>query len=267
MWIAAIVAMGIALGAAFAGLADAPAPADRFDVVIIDAGHGGEDDGARGVDGTLEKALVLEVSNRLSTEIRRRGFKPVMTRADDTFVPLEERMGIANDARGDLFISIHANSAPNPRVRGTEVFHRSLEASDEAAQELAQRENAAFGAPAVERTQHSDPVLAVLGRLIVDEYEKESGVFAKMAEERLRQAGTMRSRGAKQAPFVVLTDVQMPSALVEIGFITNRADMKVLRTRAVQEEIVNALADAVVEYGHRHDALRGLAAADEEESR
>ena len=263
-----MVAMGAALSAAF-GLADAPASAsaDRFDVVIIDAGHGGEDEGARGADGTLEKVLVLDVSKRLSAEIRRRGIAPVMTRADDSYVPLEERMGIANDARGDLFVSIHANSARDAKVRGTEVFHRSLEASDEAAEELAQRENAAFGAPAVERTQHSDPVLAVLGRLIVDEYEKESGVFAKMAEARLRDVGTMRSRGAKQAPFVVLTDVQMPSALVEIGFITNHEDVKVLRTRAVQEEIVNALADAIVEYGHRHDALRGLTAANGREPR
>jgi len=248
-------------GAGASGSSPAPPGADRFDTVVIDAGHGGEDKGARGADGALEKELVLDVARRLSKTLRSRELRVVMTRDDDRLVPLETRMAIANDARGDLFVSIHANAARDRRIRGSEIFYRASRASDEAAARVADRENAAFGGRSAAHDLTRDPVLDVIGDMIKNEYKTESSVFAKMAEQRMREIRSTSSRGVKQAPFVVLTDVQMPSILVEVGFITNREDAAALRTSGVRDEIARAIADAVVEFGRRHDLKRGLETA------
>ena len=119
---------------------------DRFDTVVIDAGHGGEDEGARGPHGLLEKDVVLDVARSLAARLKHAGLHVVMTRARDEFVPLEERTSIANDARADLFISIHANAAHDDGARGSETYFMSLEASDEHARGVALRENEAFAA-------------------------------------------------------------------------------------------------------------------------
>ncbi len=260
--VAAAATGAIALGAAgTSGSSPAPPGADRFDTVVIDAGHGGEDMGARGADGTLEKELALDVARRLSKMLRSRELQVVMTRDGDQLVPLETRMAIANDARGDLFVSIHANASSDARIRGSEIFYRASRASDEAAAQVADRENAAFGDRSAARDLSRDPVLDVIGDMITNEYKSESSVFAKMAEQRLRGIRSTSSRGVKQAPFVVLTDVQMPSILVEVGFITNSEDVAMLRTDGTRDEISRAIADAVIEFARRHDFKRGLGAA------
>jgi N-acetylmuramoyl-L-alanine amidase len=245
----------VALAAALLGAADPPA--DRFDTVVIDAGHGGEDQGARGAEGLLEKELVLDVARRLGAALRARGVRVVPTRDDDRFVPLEERTSAANDARGDLFVSIHANAARSRTPRGAETFFAALEASDAAAGEVAARENEAFAAPGSAGRLGSDPFLALLGDLIATEHLAESSDFARLAQARLTGADGIASRGVKQAPFVVLLGVQMPSALVEIGFLTNPEDERRLATAARRERIAASLAQAVLEFGRRYDARRG----------
>ena len=110
-------------------LADvASAPPDRFDSVVIDAGHGGEDQGARGARGTWEKDAVLAVALELGARLQARGLRVVATREDDRYVSLEQRNAIANDSRGDLFLSIHANAAGEPSVQGTETYFLALDA-------------------------------------------------------------------------------------------------------------------------------------------
>jgi N-acetylmuramoyl-L-alanine amidase len=240
-----------------AGFSEARA-VDRFDSVVLDAGHGGDDEGAKGPKGTLEKQVVLDVARRLAVELRAEGLKVVLTRDADAHVPLEERTHIANDARADLFLSIHANASRNEQIRGIETFFLSLEASDEAALRVAERENRAFGRGATLPVGGGDPLVAILGNLAADEYLKESQAFARMAQGRLTQVDSRSSRGVKQAPFVVLGGVQMPASLVEIGFITNARDERRLASAEGQRAIVQALTAAVLEYGRRHDALRGL---------
>ena len=114
---------------------------ERFDTVVIDAGHGGEDTGARSPDGLSEKDVVLEVTQRLAGRLRKSGLNVALTRSGDEFVPLEVRTAIANEAGGDLFISIHANSARNTKAHGIETYFVSLEASDEGAKQVAERAN------------------------------------------------------------------------------------------------------------------------------
>jgi N-acetylmuramoyl-L-alanine amidase len=249
----------LSLGVAEAAHADGPSP-DAFDVVVVDAGHGGDDEGALGPAGGVEKDIVLEVARELAAQLRARGLRVVMTRSDDSFVPLERRTHIANDAKGDLFVSVHANASPRPAIRGSETFFLSLDASDDAAQRLAERENDAFGAAAARLLQQNDPLVAILGDLIATEHLSESQEFAGLAQGRLAALAPESSRGVKQAPFVVLSGVSMPASLVEIGFITNPADERAMRSRKGRSAVVAALADAVAEFGRRHDARRGIGA-------
>lgn len=239
---------------------DGPLP-DAFDVVIVDAGHGGDDNGARGPAGGLEKHVVLEIARELATQLRARGLRVVMTRNDDRFVPLESRTHIANDAKGDLFVSVHANAAADSGIRGSETFFLSLDASDDAARRVAERENDAFGAQAARMPQANDQLVAILGDLIATEHLVASQEFAGLAQGRLSALAPEAARGVKQAPFVVLTGVGMPASLVEVGFITNARDERAMRSRTGRAAVVAALADAITEFGRRHDARRGVGAS------
>jgi len=229
---------------------------DRFDTVVLDAGHGGENPGARGAGGLLEKDLVLDVTLRLAKRLEARGIGVVLTRRDDRFVSLEERTSIANDARGDLFISIHANASRATDARGIETFFVSLEASDEAAQRIANLENQAFSGSEGAAKIAEDPLLGILGDLIATEHLVESQEFSRLVQGRLASS---RSRGVKQAPFVVLMGVQMPAALVEIGFLTNPAEERNLLSSAERDRLADGLAAAAVEFAERYDARRGAA--------
>lgn len=252
------VAPGVALALLLGGSSSGVAAPDRFDVVVLDAGHGGYDDGARGVNGSLEKDLVLAVARDLARELRARDIDVVMTRTDDVFVPLEQRIHIANDARGDLFVSIHANAAVDRRIRGTETFFLSLDASDDAARRLAERENRAFGKAVATNRVSADPLVDILGDLIATEHLTASQEFAGLAQDRLARRNPGASRGVKQAPFVVLTGVRMPASLVEIGFITNAPEERDLGSGAGRRSVIEALVEAIAVYGQRHDARRGV---------
>jgi N-acetylmuramoyl-L-alanine amidase len=239
------------------GLAAGQAP---FRLVILDAGHGGKDEGATGVGGILEKEVVLDVARRLEKRLVAERLRVVLTREDDAFVPLEVRTSRANDARGDLFISIHANASTVRRAKGVETYFVSLEASDSAARRVADFENEALTGD-IPAAPAADPFLALLGDMISTDHMVESNNFAKLAQETLANVEATSSRGVKQAPFVVLMGVQMPAVLVEIGFLSNGDDAGALGTSAYRDRIVDALASAIVEFGKRYDARRGLAAA------
>jgi N-acetylmuramoyl-L-alanine amidase len=244
----------LALVAAVSGIA---AAAERFDTVVIDAGHGGSDVGAKGYGGALEKNVALAVARNLSARLRARGLAVVMTRDADVRVPLEQRTAIANDARGDLFVSIHANASADTSIHGSETYFLALEASDSGAAGVAQRENSAFAAEAGPQIDAlSDPFIALLGDMISTEHLDESSAFAQRVQQELAHMPG-RSRGVKQAMFVVLNGVQMPAALVEIGFITHYGDEGVMNGTEGRKAIVDALERAVVAFGERYDARRG----------
>ncbi len=253
--------MGLAAGLVLAAPARAEQPSDRFDTVVVDAGHGGDDRGARGPQGLLEKDLVLDVARRLAAKLRDGGLRVVLTRDLDRFVGLEERTSIANDARADLFVSIHANGSEARAARGIETYFVSLEASDDAARRVALAENQAFGSALPTAAPGADPLAAILGDMIATEHLVESQEFARLALGGLLASDGAVSRGIKQAPFVVLRGGRMPAALVEIGFITNAREERALRSEAERERIAARLAEAVREFGRRFDAKRGAAAA------
>jgi N-acetylmuramoyl-L-alanine amidase len=250
--------LGLSAPARAASSAGPPAE-DRFDTVVIDAGHGGEDHGARGPEGLVEKDLVLDLARRLAERLAGQGLRVVMTRDEDGFVPLDERTRIANAAAADLFVSIHANASRLRGVQGIETFFASLEASDEAAEQLAERENLAFGSDAGPGVD--DPLLAILGDLLATEHLADAQEFARLTQRRIATAEASRSRGVKQAPFVVLMGVRMPAVLVEVGFLTNAVEELRLSASSERERLVGGIADAVATFRQRQDARLGLADA------
>ena len=258
---AGLLAVGVA-GFALATVSASARPPvgaeiDRFDVVVLDAGHGGHDEGATGPSGLHEKDVVLDVARKLAQRLEKRGVKVILTRSKDRFLSLEERTAVANDARADLFLSIHANASKSRKPRGIETYFAALEASDDDARETAERENMAFGA-ASPGLRSDDPLAAILGDLIATQHLQESSEFAKIAQKELAGIGRAKSRGVKQAPFVVLMGVQMPASLVEIGFLTNPDEERGLRRAGRRDAIAEALADAVDAFADRYDARRGV---------
>ncbi len=253
------VALVLIVGALAPALAraDESIGPDRFDTVVIDAGHGGDDEGARGAAGLIEKELVLDIAYRVAKRLAENGLQVILTRHDDSFVPLEKRTSIANDARADLFISIHGNATHDTKVRGIETFFLALSASDDHAGQVARRENQAFRIEDTPTRRSDDALVAIIGDLITNEHMEESNEFARLAQ--LELAGDPKvARGVKQAPFVVLEGVQMPAALVEIGFLTNRQDEQLLRGGAERDRIAGALVRAALEFSRRYDARRGV---------
>ena len=190
--------------------------------------------------------MVLEVARRIGASLAAAGIEVVFTREDDRFVTLPERSAIANRADGDLYLSIHANSARNGEARGPETYFLSVEASDEAAMRVAMTENDVFGQEGA-APDSTDIVAGILGDLIVSDHMRSSSEIASAIQRNLARLNG-ESRGVKQAPFVVLMGVNMPAALVEIGFITNRGEARKLRTREYQDAIAEAVTRAVRSY-------------------
>jgi N-acetylmuramoyl-L-alanine amidase len=213
--------------------------------VVIDAGHGGHDPGAR-ANGLTEAELVLDVATRLRKLLQKEpAIEVTMTRDSDVFVPLEGRTAIANRESADLFLSIHANASRNSRARGVETYFLNF-ASNPEAEAVAARENSGSG-----RTMHSLPeiVRAIALNNKIDESRDFADIVQKSMVRRLgARNGQLRNLGVKQAPFVVLIGAGMPSVLAEISFLTNKQDAQLLKTPAYRQQIAEALCEAVLRY-------------------
>ena len=216
-------------------------------VVVIDPGHGGRDNGARGGTGTAEKNLVLAVSQRLVRMLEEDlGVKVVLTRTADYFVGLKERTAIANNNRADLFLSIHANAAFKQAVSGYETYYLSFSASDLESSQVAQLENRALG---VEGTRGDEALLeAVLWDMAQLEFINQSGELAARVQQSMIKRVGGKDRGVRQAPLAVLMGARMPAALVEVGFITNPQQEIKLNRETHQARIARSLFDAISDY-------------------
>ncbi len=214
--------------------------------VVIDPGHGGKDHGTTGVSGLKEKDLVLDVSKRLAELVRERlGSEVVLTREDDTFISLEERTEIANRNRADIFISVHANSSPYKLARGSETFFLNFTSSREA-MDVAARENASSQRSVAELQD-------IVRKIALKDKRDESEDFAARIQTALyraqRTAGmAQKNRGVKSAPFIVLVGAEMPSILVEIGFLSNAKEEAALKTPEYRQKIAEALLKGLETY-------------------
>jgi len=207
--------------------------------IVLDPGHGGHDTGTVGPGGTKEKDLVLHVAHQLKKLLEDRlGAEVVLTRRDDTFIPLEERTAIANQCQADLFVSIHANSSRSRSASGVETYYLNFARSDEA-REVAARENATT-------VRNIRDLEDFVRRITQADRSVESRELASLLQKRLYRGARKvypdtQDRGVRTAPFVVLVGTNMPSVLAEVGFISNPRDERVLKKEANRNRLAEAL--------------------------
>jgi len=218
-------------------------------VVVIDAGHGGVDPGATGVTGTLEKDVVLGVAQSLASELRNSGrYKVVMTRDSDIFLSLKARVALGRKSRADLFISIHADAAPASGARGASVYTLSEQASDREAEALASAENQSDIIAGVDLRKEPDIVTSILIDLAQRETKNRSAKFAQMLIPELHRVGTLTHRTHRFAGFRVLKAPDVPSVLIELGYLTNVDDESAMRASRWRKGMAKAIAQAVDGY-------------------
>lgn len=219
-------------------------------VVAIDPGHGGHDPGAVGHGGTKEKDIVLSVSRRLEALLEQTpGFRPVMTRNSDVYLPLRERIGRAREARADLFVSIHADAFRNARARGSSVYALSTNgASSEAAKWLAERENSADLMGGVSLEDKDRQVAEVLLDLSQTATIESSLSVGEQVLAQMGQVNRLHKHTVQQAGFVVLKSPDIPSILVETAFISNPNEARKLRSAQHQQDLAIALRDGIKAY-------------------
>lgn len=231
-------------------LQDVIGPGQRKLVVAIDAGHGGKDPGALGPSGVREKAVTLAVARELARQINADpGMRAVLIRDSDSFVPLQQRYMKARSAQADLFISIHADASPNNNASGASVFVLSTRgASSQAARWLADKENAADLVGGVSLDQKDPNLAAVLLDLSQSATMRASDDIAGHVLGSLKNVGKAHKPAIERANFVVLRSPDVPSMLIETGFITNPSEEKRLNDAGYRARLASAIADGVRKY-------------------
>lgn len=222
-----------------------PVVASKIRRVVIDPGHGGHDSGAVGKSGTYEKDVSLSISKKLAALLRSDGYEVVLTRQDDRFIPLDGRTQIANSAQGDLFLSIHCNSAVSRKLHGVETYTLNV-SSDRYAMRLAARENAAS-------EEGMNDLQFILADLNTKANTEDSTRLAQRVQESLVTSlrgkhGTVKDLGHKEALFYVLLGAKMPAILVETAFISNADEEKKLRSAAYQADVAKAIAQGIAAF-------------------
>ena len=237
-------------------------PDNKIDVIVVDAGHGGQDYGAIGQRGTREKDIVLNIAKELASLIRKdKQFKVIMTRDRDVTVDLSERAQIANDAGADLFISIHANASPKKNVKGWNVFFLA-QAKNDSARSVAQLENSYFlrelsaggDTPDYGDGGDYDPIVNILNEMIMTEFQAESHDFALMIDREFRRSLETPARGVDQAGFFVLNKVYTPSVLVETAFITNKTEEKLLKDKKYHKQVAEGIYQAIKRFKAKYES-------------
>lgn len=247
---------------------DRPTPGSRRPGpwrVVIDPGHGGVDPGTMSPrTGAREKDITLAVSRKLAAELRRRGgIEPLLTRDRDVFVEVMKRPSLAVEWEADLFISIHVDAQPGGKssARGFTTYHLGQARTDDAL-EVARRENAVIELEEGARPPNLAQLEIILATVDRDAYRRESRVLAGHIQNGMRGAMDTEDRGARQGPYYVLmTPGLLPAVLVELGYITNRADEALLKDEERQNRIARSLADTIERYladtGRRIAATEG----------
>ncbi len=230
-------------------------------VIVIDPGHGGVDPGAVAAGGVTEKEIVLAFSLRLRDRLQENGrYQVIMTRDSDVFVSLADRVRIARRAQADLFISIHADSISSaPQVRGLTVYTGSEQASDAESARLAERENRADAAAGMDDGFVEGDIGDILEQLTRRETRGFSFGFARYLAEEMETVARLNRNPVRQAAFRVLRAPDVPSVLVELGYLSSRQDIALLRSEEWRDSATKAMAEAIGQYFTMRFANRGLA--------
>lgn len=215
--------------------------------IVIDPGHGGKDPGALGRRGTKEKFVVQDIARRLKKSLEKKGIDIVMTRDSDKFVTLEKRTEIATQEKADLFVSVHANSSPVRRVSGVEVWSgRKL--SDVEKQEKPRQNNHHLFFDKLAMKKNVPDVKNIVSDMLYGYKQEESRKLSSFVSKRLASKLQARNRGAKQSGFFVLRNTLVPAILVEVGFLSNSREEKLLKTGSYRQKIADHLGESLIDY-------------------
>lgn len=227
----------------------------KLDKIVLDAGHGGHDPGARG-NGLKEKDITLDVVKRLGKLIETRtDIEVVYTRDKDVFVPLWERTKIANEAQGKVFLSIHVNANKNKRASGFETYLLRPGKTD-AAVAVAEMENAVIKLEKnVDQYDKLSPEQLILATMAQSSFMQQSETLADLTQSEFDRRLVGQNRGVKQAGFIVLIGASMPNVLIELGFISNKNDAKRLKQSAYRQKAAEGIFEALMKYKTRHEKL------------
>ncbi|MEE8258112.1 MAG: N-acetylmuramoyl-L-alanine amidase [Sphingomonadales bacterium] len=227
----------------------APKPMPSKRTIVIDAGHGGVDPGAIGAGGQKEKKIVLATALEIKRELEKTGnYRVLLTRDTDIFIPHRQRFEYARNAGADLFISIHADAIKNKKIRGATVYTLSEKASDRESAALARKENKSDLIAGVDLRGESSDVANILLDLAMRETMNYSARFAEYLVPELKKHVLLRENSHRFAGFLVLKAPDVPSVLLEIGYLSNRQDAKQMASRSGREKIAKAIAGAVEDY-------------------
>ena len=231
-------------------------PQDERPLIVVDAGHGGVDPGATGASGIYEKDLMLVYAKELARRLEASGrYQVLMTREDDVVVPLRNRVEIAQLAEADLFVSLHANTHSKSSVIGASVYTISSRASDAEAEALAAKENQADVVAGVTFLTENEDVREILMDLIRRETVNLSKNFANLLVGELGKSTEMLRNSHRYAGFVVLKSASVPSVLVEVGYLSNPAEERLMRTKGHQRKVSAALLRAIDRYFTWHEQM------------
>ncbi len=241
------------------GAGPAAPVAAEIRTVVIDPGHGGEHVGAMGPGGTMEKDVVLAIARRLRDElVNKLGIRVFLTRDRDQEMELDARTAIANNYKADLFVSIHANGVRARGAKGSEVYFLSYQASDDEARRMAQIEGAA---EPIGSGQPDSDLALILWDMAQAEHLEESSALATRLQDELAGVTGSEIRGVKQAPFRVLVGATMPAVLVEVAFISNPQEEKLLASPSFQAKVAAALRRGISRYRSEWAQRHGPAGA------
>ncbi len=234
---------------AFNEAATAAPVRSKLPLVMLDPGHGGMDPGAIGVSGTYEKYIAINTALELRRQLEATGrYRVGMTRSSDVFIPLQERVAIAQHNGASLFVSMHADAISDPLVRGASVYTLATHPSDAQSAMLAQSENAADRFASGHYKAPTPDVANILASLVRRETRTESAVMQQAVVQNLAQKVPLLVNPARHAGFIVLESAVIPSVLVEMGFMSNRLDEAALRQPAHRAIVAAALRGAVDRY-------------------
>jgi len=226
--------------------------------VVIDAGHGGKDPGALGKCGLVEKDVTLDIAKRLKEKLEQEGFDAYTTRSSDKFIALTKRAEIANSCNTDFFVSIHVNAAKIKNAKGFEVYYLS-EAADEAAERIAQEENASLKfEQGSYKVNSGNNLEGILWDLVSTENRAESIQLANHISTEAKKLLWVHQRGVKSANFYVLKGARMPAILVEVGFITNREEEEKLKDPDYRDRVAEAIARGILNYREEYQTAEGF---------
>ncbi|MCG3153521.1 MAG: hypothetical protein DKINENOH_00111 [bacterium] len=226
----------------------------RIDTIVLDPGHGGRDPGAIASDGTREKDITLQVAKRLKRMLEEKlGLHVVMTRDSDVYVSLDQRTSLANSVEGKLFVSLHCNANRSRRVNGTTTYFLGPAKTDEAL-EVALLENSVvkYDADAPVDTQSEEDF--ILTAMAQNAFNHESEDFAALIQEEMGLAVGLPDRGVHQAGFRVLVGASMPNVLVEMAFISNPKEVRLLRDAGVQDRMARAIMNSIKRFKEKYEA-------------